>query len=312
MMKMIFDTIIPVFGLILVGYACGRYNILGERAFEVLNRFVITITLPVLTFRVIATMRPETLAQGTMIAVVTLAALATYAIGFVIEKRLGRTAGEANIAALCACFSNTGFIGLPIALLAFGEESIAPVAVAMVIYSAIVFTVGLVMSEVTAAKGHGAAAGLKLAGLAMLRNPLIVCALAGVGWALLELPLSGPGDVLLSTLAQATAPCALTGIGIFISLPRSQITPAPVGRTVALKLVGHPLITAGLLLLFPPLPPLWSKVAILMAAMPCGASSFVLAGKAGRWAMELSAWAVTLTTTLAAISLVGVLWWIGA
>lgn len=311
MIQIIFNTIIPVFGLILIGYACGRYDILGARAFEVLNRFVITITLPVLTFRVIARMEPETLAQGTMIALVTLAALITYAIGFFIEKRVGRSAGEANIAALCSCFSNTGFIGLPIALLAFGNEALAPVAVTMVIYSAIVFTIGLVMSEVTAAQGHGAAAGLKLAGRAMLRNPLIVCALAGVAWAMLDLPLSGPADVLLSTLAQATAPCALAAIGIFISLPRTHITPAPVGRAVTLKLVGHPLITAGLILLFPPLPPLWAKMAILMAAMPCGASSFVLAGKAGHWAMELSAWAVTLTTTLAVITLAGTLWWIG-
>lgn len=45
-----------------------------------------------------------------------------------------------------------------------------------------------------------------------------------------------------------------------------------------------------------------------MAAMPSGATSFVLAGGAGRWAMELSAWVVTLTTALAAISLFAILW----
>jgi predicted permease len=307
----ILSALLPVFGLILIGYACGRYDILGDRAFEVMNRFVISITLPVLTFRSIAHTDPRLLAVPGMFAAVTLGALATYAIGFAIERRFGRSSGEANIAALCACFSNTGFIGLPIALLALGPQSIAPVAVTMLIYSSIVFTIGMIMSEVTANHGQGVMAGMKLAGRSILRNPLILLSLAGVVWSELRLPLTGPADVLLQTLAQATAPCALAAIGIFMALPREKASPGPVGRVVALKLVVQPLITAGILWVLPPIPLLWGKVAILMAAMPSGASSFVLAGKAGRWAMEVSAWAVTLTSTLASLSLIGVLWWLG-
>jgi malonate transporter and related proteins len=308
----IFGALMPVFGLILIGYVCGRYDILGDRAFEVLNRFVIAITLPILTFRSIAHMDPANLAVPGMFAAVTLGALLTYGIAFAIERHFGRHGSETNIAALCACFSNTGFIGLPIALLAWGPEAAAPVSVAMLIYSSIVFTIGLVMSEVTASEGHGPAAGLKLAARSIVRNPLILLAVAGCLWSIFRLPLTGPADILLATLAQATAPCALTAIGIFIALPRRSATPGPIGRVVALKLIGQPMITAAILWMLPPIPPLWAKVAILMAAMPSGASSFVLAGKAGRWAMELSAWAVMLTTTLASISLIGILWWLGA
>ncbi|MCP1471750.1 hypothetical protein J3E64_003463 [Sphingobium sp. OAS761] len=307
----IIGALFPVFGLILTGYVCGRYDILGDRAFEVLNRFVIAITLPILTFRSIAHMDPRSLAVPVMILAVTAGALTTYALGFAVERRFGRPTGEANIAALCACFSNTGFIGLPVAMLAFGRDSAAPVAVTMLIYSAIVFTVGLIMSEVSLAQAHGTTTGVKLAARSVIRSPLILLALAGVAWSVLGLPLSGPADMLLATLAQATAPCALTAIGIFIALPRRNAAPGPIGRVVTLKLIGQPLITAGFLLLLPPIPPLWAKVAILMAAMPCGASSFVLAGKAGRWAMELSAWAVTLTTSLASLTLIGVLWSLG-
>lgn len=308
----ILGALFPVFGLILIGYVCGRYDILGERAFEVLNRFVIAITLPILTFRSIAHMDPESLAVPGMFVAVILGAFLTYAIGFALERRFGRSAAEANVAALCTCFSNTGFIGLPVAILAFGTQSIAPVAVTMLIYSAIVFTLALVMSEVTVARSEGPVAGLRLAGRATVRSPLIILAIAGVVWSVLGLPLSGPADVLLETLGHATAPCALTAIGIFIALPRRNASPAPIGRVVALKLIGHPLITAGILWVLPPIPPLWGKVAILMAAMPCGASSFVLAGKAGRWSMELSAWAIMLTTSLASLSLIAILWWLGA
>lgn len=307
----ILGALVPVFGLILLGYGCGRTNLLGDRAFEVLNRFVIGITLPVLTFRSIAQMDPDDLAAPSMFVAVTGGALATYAIGFAIEKWLGRTSSEANIAGLCSCFSNTGFVGLPIALLTFGKEAVAPVAVAMLIYSAVIFTVGMVVSEMASNHGHGTMKGVRLAALAVSRNALILMAVMGMLWSMLRLPLSGPMDVLLATLAQATAPCALTAIGIFIALPRQSAAPAPIGRSLVLKLGVHPLITAGFVMMLPPMQPLWAKTAVLMAAMPCGASSFVLAGKAGRWAMELSAWAVTLTTSLASLSLIAVLWWLG-
>lgn len=308
----ILGALVPVFGLIMLGYGCGRTNLLGDRAFEVLNRFVIGITLPVLTFRSIAQMDPGDLAMPSMFIAVTGGALVTYAIGFGIEKWLGRTSSDANIAGLCSCFSNTGFIGLPVALLTFGEGSVAPVAVAMLIYSAVIFTVSMVVSEIAANHGHGTMKGIRLAARAVSRNALILMAVMGVLWSILRLPLGGPLDVLLETLAQATAPCALTAIGIFIALPRQNAAPAPIGRSLVLKLGVHPLITAGFVMMLPPMPTLWAKTAILMAAMPCGASSFVLAGKAGRWAMELSAWAVTLTTTLASGSLIAVLWWLGA
>jgi predicted permease len=127
---------------------------------------------------------------------------------------------------------------------------------------------------------------------------------------MIGLPLSGPFDTFLSTLAGATAPCALIAIGLFMALPRRHTAPGPVTRVVLLKLVGHPLATALLLLLLPPIPPLWGKIAVLMAAMPSGASGFVLAGRAGAWAMELSAWVITLSTALAALSLIPILWFL--
>jgi len=303
----IFGALFPVFGLILLGVVLGRIDLLGARAFEVLNRFVIAVTLPVLTFRVLAKTSPADLAAPTMIVAVLGGAFVIYAAGFVIERLAGRTRVEANIAGLSSCYSNTGFVGLPIALLAFGPASFGPVAVTMALYAAVVFTVALVLSEVVGG-GAGPGAALARAGRAMVRSPLIVLSVLGVAWAFAGLPLGGAFDTLLATIAGATAPCALVAIGLFIALPREEAAVAPIARIVALKLIAHPLVTFGLLQLLPPLPPLWSATAILMAAMPAGASSFVLAGRAGRWAMELSAWSITLTTAFAAISLIPMLW----
>jgi malonate transporter len=311
MFASILGALVPVFGLIAIGYLCGRIDLLGPRAFEVLNRLVIAVTLPVLTFRTLAHMSPADLSVPAMVAAVLGGAFAIYALGFLIERLAGRDLAEANIAGLAACFSNTGFVGLPVAMLAFGPSSIGPVAIAMALYAAVVFGVGVVISELAREPDGGLAAGLRRAGRAMVRSPLIMLSALGVVWAWAGLPLSGPADTLAATLAGATAPCALIAIGLFIAMPRESAAPAPIARVVLLKLVGHPLATAGLLLLLPPMPPMWGTMAILMAAMPSGASSFVLAGGAGRWAMELSAWAVMLTTVMAALTLIPVLWLLG-
>lgn len=308
MFATIVGALLPVFGLIVLGVYLGRIDLLGARAFEVLNRFVIAVTLPVLTFRTLARSDAADLAVPAMIAAVLGGAFLVYALGYAIERFAGRTAAEANIAGLASCFSNTGFVGLPVALLAFGEAALAPVAVTMALYAAVVFGVGVAISELAREQPGGAAAALRRAARAMMRSPLIMLSVLGVGWAMLGLPLSGPFDTLLATLASATAPCALVAIGLFIAQPRAEAAPAPIARVVTMKLVVHPLVTFALLLMLPPIPPLWGAMAVLMAAMPSGATSFVLAGGAGRWAMELSAWAVLLTTTLAALTLIPVLW----
>ena len=304
----ILGALAPVFGLILLGAGLGRIDFLGDRAFQVFNRFVIGVTLPVLTFRTLAKTDAADLLMPVMIGAVVGGALAIYALGYLIERLYGRSMAEANIAGLAGCFSNTGFVGLPIALLAFGPASLGPVAVTMALYSAVIFTVGVLLSELAEHREGGLVGGLRRAGGAVVRSPLIVLAAVGVVWSLLGLPLEGPLDTFLETLAGATAPCALVAIGLFIALPRQAAAPGPVTRVILMKLVAHPLATALLLLVLPPIPPLWAAVAILMAAMPCGASSFVLAGRAGEWAMSRSAWAVTLTAAFAALSLIPVLW----
>lgn len=307
----IFGALLPVFGLIALGFACGRRAALGPRAFEVLNRFVIAITLPVLTFRTLAHTPAQSLAAPVMIAAVLAGAFATYAIGAFIERRLGRSASEANIAGLSACFSNTGFVGLPIATLAYGPSSLAPVAVSMALYAAVVFGVAVVAADLTDNAGGDVRAAIVRGGGVLLRSPLIVLSVLGLVWSRCDWPLPGPVDTLLATLAGATAPCALVAIGLFIAMPREASTPLPVARIVALKLLLHPALTGAALLLLPAQGALTDRVAILMAAMPAGASSFVLAGRAGQWAMEVSAWAVVLTTCLTPLVVFPLLWWLG-
>jgi predicted permease len=300
-------SLVPVFALILLGYLVGRADLLGQRAFEVLNRFVLVLTLPVLTFRTIAVMHPGDLAQPGMIAAVLGGALGIYALAFITERLLGRNASDANVVAMSAGYSNTAFVGLPIAVLLFGQAAIPPTAVAIALNAAVVFTVGVLVADLVATQSSAWQGGV-LALKAVSRNPPILSGIGGALWASLGMSLGGPLDVTLQTLGAATAPCALTAIGLFIARPRPPASAAVTARIALLKLIGQPLLTMGCLALLPPIPPLWAKVAVLMGAMPTGTSSFILAGGAGRWAMETSARAIVITTITASVTLSAVVW----
>jgi predicted permease len=45
-MLVILDVVVPVFGVILAGWLCGRFGLLGEACSEALNRFVYFVALP--------------------------------------------------------------------------------------------------------------------------------------------------------------------------------------------------------------------------------------------------------------------------
>ena len=47
-MTAILDVVIPVFAIMLAGYLCGRFGLLGEASSEALNRFVYYVAMPAL------------------------------------------------------------------------------------------------------------------------------------------------------------------------------------------------------------------------------------------------------------------------
>lgn len=304
----IVSSLLPVFGMILLGFVCGKRDVLGDRGFEVLNRFVIALSLPVLTFRTIAKMNTAGSALPTMIVAVLGGALGIYAIAFVVGRLLRRAPADANVVALATSYSNTAFVGLPIVYILFGPASLAPTAVAAALNAAVIFSIAVLMADLVAPEATGGWAGVKAAARTVSRNPLILSGVLGAIWAGLRLPLSGPADVLLETLSAATAPCALMAIGLFMARPSAPAEPAVMARIVGLKLIAQPLLTLGLVMILPPMPPLWAKIAVIMAGMPTGTSSFILAGRAGRWAMETSARAIILSTLGSAVTLVPLLW----
>lgn len=227
-----------------LGFVLGRIDLLGENGFHVLNRFVLSVTLPVLTFRTLAMTDPAGLFNLPMVAAVLGGALLIYALAFFIERGLGRSVAEANIVAMGSSYANVAFIGLPIALILFGKDSLPPVAVTIALNASVVFGIGVLVGQISSAGPHEAARGVSRAIRALLTTPMILSAVAGVLWALLiKQALPHPIDLTLEMLGSATTPCALVAIGLFLARPRTEASTSVVGRIALFKLFGQPLVT---------------------------------------------------------------------
>jgi hypothetical protein len=139
--------ILPVFALIFAGYACRKTNRLGPNASSELNRFVVYLALPALLFDIMATTPWHTLDQPAFIAVFGLGAGGVFGLTVLIRLKQSRHLADASLDGLNAAYPNTGFIGLPLCMLAFGHASLAPAVIATVMTVCVLFAVAIVLIE---------------------------------------------------------------------------------------------------------------------------------------------------------------------
>lgn len=284
----------PVFALVACGVLAGRFRLINPGSSEALNRFVYAFALPALLF--IAVYRgslDELLGSGSFLLGVVLATFGTALAGFALSYYLWRgTTAESVMRALNASFANTGYLGIPLVSVAYGERAALPAALATVATNIVSFAVAIVCLELLA-NPRGGGVGRALKGVA--RSPLIwpIALAVAVVAAGIRIPL--PVERFASLLAAAAGPCALFAIGLFVSQLSIREGFRASWPTSALKLALHPLLMAALAYSLLVIDPLWAKVAVVCASLPLGATAFVLAQRYNLLEAETSTGAVLST-----------------
>jgi predicted permease len=284
----------PVFALVACGVLAGRFRLINPGSSEALNRFVYAFALPALLF--IAVYRgslDDLLGSGRFVLGVILATLGTALAGFALSRFVWRASpGESVMRALNASFANTGYLGIPLVTVAYGEHAGLPAALATVATNIVSFAVAIVCLELIA-NPRGGGVAKALAGVA--RSPLIwPIALAVVVVAVgVKIPL--PVERFASLLAAAAGPCALFAIGLFVSQLSIREGFRASWPTSVLKLVLHPALMAALAYYLLPIDAYWAKVAVVCASLPLGATAFVLAQRYQLLEAETSTGAVLST-----------------
>jgi malonate transporter and related proteins len=273
----LFTIILPIFGLIFAGYACRKFNKLGPTAASELNRFVVYLALPALLFDIMAKTPWSSLDQPAFIAAFGIGSAAVFIVTLVVRLMQSRHLADASIDGLNAAYPNTGFVGLPLCLLAFGKESLAPAVIATIITVCVLFAVAIVLIELGLQTEKRLSATFGRVGLSLIKNPLLVAPMAGALFSGSGMQVPEGGEALLKLLGGAASPCALVALGLFLGAKSEAQSVRTTSALVTLKLIAQPVLTWWLAFHLFGLPPLWSKTAVILSALPTGTGPFMLA-----------------------------------
>jgi len=294
----IINVVLPVFGLILAGYLCRRTGRLGETASAEINRFVVWLALPALLFQATATSSWTQIWQPGFVASVSAGCAVVFVITVIYRFNQQRPLTDASIDALGAAYANTGFLGIPLCVLVFGDEGLLPAIIATLIVACLLFAVAIILIEISLQEEKHPLRVLIKVGKSLAANPLLIAPVLGAAWATTGWALPPAASKFLSLLGMAAPPCALVSLGLAnrtITLPNASGT---VGL-VAGKLILQPLVTGFFAFWVFELPSLWASSALLLSALPTGTGPFMLASFYGREAALVSR--VILMTTLGSL-----------
>jgi predicted permease len=248
----------PVFLLTLAGYVWARLEMPFDLAF--ITRLSLSFSVPCLIFAVLVKVEIDPAAFRD----IALASVVAYAaLGVVLW--LGLRAVGLNLRTYLApgVFGNTGNVGLPVALLAYGQEGLALAIVIFAVMAILYFTVGI---YIVAGTGKLSEA---------LKQPLVYASVLGgvfalQGWSVPVWLLNS-----LDLAGQIAIPLMLLTLGVSIA----NLSVGEVGRAIVLSLAKLSITTAIAVLV------VWlfgltgaaRGVLILQLVMPVAVTSYLFA-----------------------------------
>lgn len=306
-MDSIVNSVIPLFSVVFVGYLAGKGGIIDQLTVKTLVTFVFNIAMPALLFRMMATTEIGAIQDWPVIAAYLLAQMPIFLLGVVIGGLLFRQSlAEMTIQGFGSSFSNTVILGLPLALSLYDAQG-GVAALLIITLDILLFGLVTMLLELGTLRqrGRGDASALIIMGdilASILKNPIILAPTFGIAWALLGPPLPTVIDKTLSFTGQAGPPAGLFALGAALSLREIRGNLSAAGAMVGLKLFLHPLLTWFVVTRFFDLDPVYVSVAIILAACPVGANTYVFAEQYDS-GVETSATAVLISTGLALFSI---------
>ncbi len=301
-MQTIVSVVLPVFGIVLCGYIAGRARVLGPASSEALNAFVYWVALPALFLRGLNRAPLDRILDWDVIVSFLGATFFIFALSLVAARLLFRQGlSAASLHALAAAFPNTGYMGVPLFTLAFGEEGSLTVIVANVSQTITIFLVAIVLVEFDRGGGPLQPRLVQIA-RNLVFNPLLASALLGLGLNAAGIKIDGPFDTLVQTLAAAATPCALFALGLYMVSTTATRSVAEIGWLAAMKLVLHPAVMWIAATQFFDFAPASVRDLVLTTALPTGALVFVVSQKYAV-SVERGSFIVLVTTLLSLVTL---------
>jgi hypothetical protein len=304
----LFNLVAPFFGLILLGFAVGRYKRLPEEGLAWLQYFLIFIALPCLFYRLIADKPLSELSNWGFVVATTLSTYCAFALSFAVGLYYTRgDMPQSVMQGVAGSYSNIGYMGPPLILAALGPSASAPVVLIFVFDNILLFSLIPFLMAVAGVEKKSLLATAADVSWKVATHPFNVATVLGVAAAYTQFQLPTALDKMTLWLSQAAAPCALFLLGVTVALRPLKAMPGEVPLLVVIKLALHPLLVWVLLSLLGDFPDNWIFAAVTMAALPPALNIFVISTQY-KIGVERASACILVGTLVSMVTLTGFLW----
>jgi len=295
------DTILPLFGIMVAGYAVGRCGLLPDGASAALSRFTFVAAMPALVFISLSRVPVSEFFDWPFLGALGGGMFAVYILSVVIARfAFPGTLTTLGLHGLTAMFSSTAYIGLPLLLVVYGDAALVPGIIGAVITGVVFFPIAVFLAEID--KGSADSRAFLSPLLGVLKNPVLLATAAGLLVSASGLAMPVPVTRFCELLGGAFIPCALFSAGLFMVGSSVEGDVKEVSWLVFVKLVLHPLITWWLAYHVFELEGILPAIAVIQAALPSGVPVFVLAQQYGTF-IARSNTVIVISTALSVFTL---------
>jgi malonate transporter len=273
MSNAILMALVPVFFVLLLGYAAGKFHVVDNLHVDALNALVMDFALPASLFAATASAsRREMIEQVPLFLVLGVTMLLLYLAWYFAARRFSKVSrSEASLQALTIGFPNLAGVGLPIMMSVVGPAGTVPVAVALAAGSILISPLTLIMAEMGAAKARGeemAAWQVLTAVRRAITKPVVLAPALGILFSLSDVSLDALAHASLALIGSSAAGVALFLTGAILSAQSFRLDWKITAATVASDIV-RPLLAVAVIRVIPVAQDA-AKTAVLLAAVPSG------------------------------------------
>jgi len=306
MLEILFKTL-PFFALVGLGYWAAAIRFFPAEATAWLTKFVFYFALSAMLFRFAANLSVTELFDARFALAYLWACGVVYAVALAVAFARRVSLEEAAIEAQCAVIGNTGFLGVPMLVVLLGPQAAGPVLLVLGL-DLIVFSSLITLIITGSREGRMRLGTFRVLGLGLVKNPMIVSMVLGLGWGATGWAVPGPVNDFLGILGAAATPGALFAIGASLVGRGAERWQIAAWLSFA-KLILHPLAVAFSALVLFKVDAQAAGVMIAAAALPVAGNTYILAAHYGVAPQRVST-SILISTAVSIVTVTAVIAWV--
>ena len=300
MQTVLFITI-PFFSIIFLGTFFRAINVFSEEASKIITKFAFFVTLPPYIFLNIVKSSKTNIFQWDFIIRFEIVTILIITFSFLFSKFVFKYKNrEASLFSLNSSYPNYGFLGIPLCILAFGENAAIPIS--MILFADTIVLLTFITFFASNSNEKKIYKKLFFILMNMIKNPLLLAVLIGFIFVIFNIPIYTLIYKVLNILSVAAPPTLLFALGIMLWNKININFVRLIATITIFRLIMHPLLVFCIFYFFPSsIPSLWINVAILSSCLPVAATAFAMAGYYETFIKETSS-SILVTTIISTIS----------